>query len=205
MICMYCGSKHTANCCCHKWVHVTISPSLFQSQQYRHSFSLITLSHVPIINHTSPKRDPNDVGGCSSFAFDFSTKMTIWDGVWTQNLFKTWTVQPRSATPSSENNGHALHALCWRPGCSVSDRRSRLLANGSSGCWSDTDLAQCLNSMERGLGKPDYCCFCFFLLSEWNGNILMNGLEDSKKKQQEDHRKKRSRKIKTGKHEEESQ
>lgn len=143
MICTYCGSKHTANCCCHKWVHVTISPSLFQSQQYRHSFSLITLSHVPIINHTSPKRDPNDVGGCSSFAFDFSTKMTIWDGVWTQNLFKTWTVQPRSATPSSEN-GHALHALCWRPGCPASDRRSRLLANGRA---ADGDLIQTWHSV----------------------------------------------------------
>lgn len=59
--------------------------------------------------------------------------------------------------------------------------------------YSLADLAQCLNSVERGLGKPDYCsCFCFvlFLLSQRRGNVLMSGVEDSKKKQmqqEEDH------------------
>lgn len=61
--------------------------------------------------------------------------------------------------------------------------------------YSPADLAQCLNSVERGLGEPDYCsCFLLFLLSQWRGNVLMSGVEDSKKKQmqqEEDQKKKK--------------
>ena len=61
------------------------------------------------------------------------------------------------------------------------------------------DLAQCLNSVERGVCEPDCCsCFLLFLRSRWRGNILMSGGERLKEEAWCNRRKTRGERCEKG-------